>query len=90
MRIDRFLHHIRLVKSRAGAQTLVHAGHIRINGKRVLKCAEDVREGHVVALPLRGEIRVLRVTAIPVRRGPAAEARAHYEDLSAPLPDGPC
>ena len=78
MRIDRFLHCIRLVKSRTLAQALIDAGHVRIDGKRVDKPSEPVRVGSVVALPLRGEVRVLRVLALPVRRGPAAEARACY------------
>ena len=81
MRIDRYLHCIRLVKSRTVAQALVEAGHVRIDGKRVLKCAELVRPGQVIALPLRGAIRILRVTALPARRGPAAEAQCHYEEL---------
>ena len=84
MRIDRYLHCIRLAKSRTAAQALVHAGHIRIDGKRILKCAEDVRAGQVIALPLRGAIRVLRITALPLRRGPAAEAQACYEELGDP------
>ncbi len=83
MRIDRFLHCIRLVKSRTAAQALIEQGHIRIDGKRVLKCAEEVRAGQVIALPLRGAIRVLRITALPARRGPAAEAQCHYEELDA-------
>ena len=87
MRIDRYLHCIRLVKSRTAAQALVHAGHIRIDGQRVLKCAEPVRPGQVIALPLRATIRVLRVTALPARRGPLAEALRHYEDLTASTSD---
>ena len=83
MRIDRFLHCIRLVKSRTAAQALVEEGHIRIDGKRVLKCAGEVSAGQVIALPLRGSIRVLRVTTLPARRGPPTEARCHYEDLDA-------
>jgi ribosome-associated heat shock protein Hsp15 len=81
MRIDRFLHCIRLAKSRTLAQSMVEAGHIRIDGKRVLKPSETVRAGSVVALPLRGQVRVLRVLALPARRGPASEARACYEEL---------
>ena len=84
MRIDRFLHCIRLVRSRTAAQALVHAGHIRIDGKRVMKCAEDVRPGQVVALPLHSTIRVLRITTLPARRGPAAEALRHYEEVVDP------
>ena len=81
MRIDRYLHCIRLIKSRTQAQGLIDAGHVRLDGKRVVKSAEDVREGQVIALPLRGAIRILRVTALPVRRGPPAEARCCYEEL---------
>ena len=81
MRIDRFLHCIRLVKSRTLAQGLIDTGHVRIDGKRVVKAAEDVRPGQIVALPLRGAIRVLRVVSLPARRGPAVEAQACYDEL---------
>ena len=81
MRIDRYLHCIRLIKSRTQAQGLIETGHVRIDGKRVLKSAEEVREGQVIALPLRGAIRILRVTALPQHRGPPAEARGCYEEV---------
>ena len=84
MRIDRYLHCIRLIKSRTLAQGLIETGHVRIDGKRVLKSAEEVREGQVIALPLHGAIRILRVLALPQRRGPAAEARCCYEEVQAP------
>lgn len=81
MRIDRFLHCIRLVKSRTLAQHVVEAGHVRIDGKRVEKSADEVRVGSTIALPLHGQVRVLRVLSLPTRRGPASEARACYEEL---------
>jgi ribosome-associated heat shock protein Hsp15 len=81
VRIDRFLFFIRLLKSRTLAQDLVETGHIRIDGKRVEKSSEEVRVGSVVALPLHDKVRVLRVLALPSRRGPASEARACYEEL---------
>jgi len=87
VRIDRYLHCIRLIKSRTQAQGLIDEGHVRLDGKRVLKPAEDVREGQVIALPLRGAIRILRVTALPARRGPPAEARCCYEELGLPSGD---
>jgi ribosome-associated heat shock protein Hsp15 len=34
---------------------------------------------------MRGEVRVLRVEALPARRGPPVEARALYTEL----PEGP-
>jgi ribosome-associated heat shock protein Hsp15 len=81
MRIDRYLHCIRLVKSRTLAQVLVETGHLRIDGKQVEKSSEPVRVGSVIALPLHDQVRVLRVLALPERRGPAAEARTCYEEI---------
>ncbi|MFL6732515.1 MAG: RNA-binding S4 domain-containing protein [Sphingomicrobium sp.] len=81
MRIDRFLFFIRLVKSRTLAQSVIDKGYVRIDGKRIEKPSEEVGVGSVVALPLRGEVRILRVLSLPTRRGPAPEARACYEEL---------
>jgi ribosome-associated heat shock protein Hsp15 len=82
VRIDRFLFFIRLAKSRALAQAMIDEGYIRIDGKRVEKPSEEVRVGSMIALPLHGRVRVLRVLGIPERRGPASEARACYEEIA--------
>lgn len=81
MRIDRYLHCIRLVKSRTRAQALVETGYVRIDGKRVEKPSEEVRIGSVIALPLHDRVRIFKVLALPWRRGPPAEARLAYEEL---------
>ena len=81
MRIDRFLFFVRLAKSRTLAQALIDQGTTRIDGKRVEKSSEPVRVGSVIALPLRGNVRIIRVLALPARRGPAAEARLAYEEI---------
>lgn len=90
MRIDRYLHCIRLVKSRTLAQGIIDEGHVRIDGKRVEKPSEEVRVGNTIALPLQGEVRVLRVLRLPERRGPAREARQCYEELgpTPPIDEG--
>jgi len=82
MRIDRFLFFIRLMKSRTLVQSVIDEGRVRIDGKRVEKSSEEVRVGSVVALPLRDHVRILRILALPTRRGPAAEARGCYEELT--------
>jgi len=82
VRIDRFLFFIRLVKSRTLAQAIIEQGHVRIDGRRIEKVSEEVRAGSVVALPLHDRVRILRVVALPARRGPASEARACYEELT--------
>ena len=81
MRVDRFLFFIRLVKSRTLAQHVIDDGYIRIDGKRVEKPSDDVRVGSIIALPLHGRVRVIRVLELPTRRGPAPEARACYEEV---------
>jgi ribosome-associated heat shock protein Hsp15 len=86
VRIDRFLHCIRLLKSRTLAQSLVEEGHVRIDGKRITKTSEEVRVGSVIAFPLHDRIRILRVLSLPDRRGPATEARTHYEELGVDEP----
>ncbi|MFL6734076.1 MAG: RNA-binding S4 domain-containing protein [Sphingomicrobium sp.] len=81
MRIDKYLHCIRLVKSRTLAQGVIDAGHVRIDGRRVEKPSEPVKVGSTISLPLHDRVRVLRVLALPDRRGPAAAARTCYEEL---------
>jgi ribosome-associated heat shock protein Hsp15 len=82
VRIDRFLVFIRLLKSRTLAQGIIEEGHVRIDGKRVEKPSDNVQVGSVIALPLHGKVRVVRVLALPRRRGPAAEARLCYEEVA--------
>jgi ribosome-associated heat shock protein Hsp15 len=82
LRIDKFLFFIRLIKSRTQAQALIDEGRTRIDGRRVEKPSDTVKVGSTIAMPLRGEVRILRVLALPTRRGPAPEARACYEELA--------
>jgi ribosome-associated heat shock protein Hsp15 len=81
VRIDRFLFMVRLTKSRTQAQEVLAQGRTRIDGRRVEKPSDEVRVGSVVAMPLRGEVRIVRVLGLPARRGPPPEARACYEEI---------
>lgn len=83
MRLDRYLFFVRLSKSRTLAQCLIEEGHVRVDGKRVAKTSEEVRIGQVIALPLHGRVRVIRVISLPSRRGPPAEAQQHYHEIDA-------
>lgn len=69
------------MKSRTLAQALIEEGHVRIDGKRVQKSSEAVHVGSIVALPLHGRVRILKVLSLPDRRGPASEARSCYEEV---------
>jgi ribosome-associated heat shock protein Hsp15 len=85
MRLDKFLWFARLVKTRSLAQHLIEEGHLRIDGRPCDRSHAIVRPGMVLGFPLGGRVRILRIEALPARRGPAAEARACYTDL-APVP----
>jgi ribosome-associated heat shock protein Hsp15 len=82
MRLDRFLWFARLVKTRNAAQDLAEAGMLRLDGRRIERSSAQVRVGSVIAFPLRGKVRVLRVEALPRRRGPAPEAAGMYQELT--------
>ena len=82
MRLDRYLFFVRLLKSRTQAQVLIDTGRVRIDGRPIAKCSVEVKAGTTLTLPLHGHVRVLRVTALPSRRGPPPEARLHYEEIA--------
>lgn len=84
MRIDKLLWFLRLAKTRSAAQAMVGAGHIRLNGRRVERMAQDVAVGDVLVLPLPHGVTVVELLALPGRRGPASEAQSHYRTLDEP------
>ncbi len=82
MRLDKFLWFVRLVKTRGLAQKLIEEGHLRIDGRPTGRSATEVKIGSVLTFPLDDRIRVLRIEALPARRGPAPEAQACYTELN--------
>ncbi len=80
-RIDRWLWHARLVRSRVAVAALANAGYVRINGARIDAPGRMVRRGDVITVALDRRVRVLKVTAFSERRGPAVAAAFLYEEL---------
>ena len=89
LRLDKFLWFARIVKSRALAQKLAEGGRLRVSGRIVDKAHAPVRVGDVLSFAVHGTVCVLRVEALPVRRGPPAEARALYSEAGASPVDEP-
>lgn len=81
-RIDKWLWHARMVRTRSAAAALAASGHVRINGARVAAPAKPVKAGDVVTIALDARVRILKVTGLAIRRGAADAGRALYEDLS--------
>lgn len=86
MRIDRLLWFLRLVPTRSKAQALVAQGHVRRNGRRVERPAQETGVGDILVVPLPRGVTVIELLAVPARRGPALEAQACYRVLDEPAP----
>ncbi len=81
-RIDKWLWHARMVRSRAAAAALTEAGYVRLNGKRITASSRKVAIGDVVTLALDRTVKVVKVEGFCERRGAAPAARALYRDLT--------
>ncbi|MCM2313392.1 MAG: RNA-binding S4 domain-containing protein [Steroidobacteraceae bacterium] len=79
LRIDKWLWCARFFKSRSLAQEAVEGGHVQVNGERV-KASRQVRVGDRLRVTRERERFEVEVAGIPVRRGPAPEARTHYRE----------
>lgn len=78
-RVDRWLFAVRFFKSRSLAAQAVAGGKVHINGERA-KASRAVRVGDRVTF-MRGAVAFeCKVMAIPLRRGPATEAAACYDE----------
>lgn len=87
-RIDKWLWHARVVRTRTAAAALVEQGLVRLNGARVSASSQAVKAGDVVTVALDRTIRVMKVTGFAERRGDAAAARLLSEDLTPISPPG--
>ena len=77
-RIDRWLWHARLVRTRGAAAALAGSGYVRVNGTRIDTPGRMVRPGDVITVALDRGVRVLKVTGFAERRGPARRGVALY------------
>ncbi|HVF93798.1 MAG TPA: RNA-binding S4 domain-containing protein [Sphingomonas sp.] len=82
MRLDRFLWFARLAKSRDTARDIAVDGHLRIDGRAIDRAHAPVRIGNILTFAHGSRIRVVRIEALPARRGPAPEAQACYQELT--------
>jgi ribosome-associated heat shock protein Hsp15 len=80
-RIDRWLWHARLVRTRGAAAALAGGGFVRVNGTRIDAPGRMVRTGDVVTVALDHRVRVVKVMGFVERRGPAVTAGTLYQDL---------
>ena len=75
LRIDKWLWHMRIVKTRTAASALVSSGRIRLNGTRISAPSHVVKAGDVLTVALDQRVRLLRVEAFAERRGDRRDPR---------------
>ncbi|MBU6320571.1 MAG: RNA-binding S4 domain-containing protein [Alphaproteobacteria bacterium] len=87
MRLDVWLWRTRFFKTRSLAAAAIsdqgfrieRQGHVR----RVSKAAIDIAPGDILSFASHGRTVLIRIRALPERRGPAPEAAVAYEALGA-------
>ena len=82
-RIDKWLWHARVVRTRSAAAALAEAGFVRVNGTRIEAPSIAVRCGDVVTVALDRAVRVLKVQGFAARRGSSDSARLLYVEVAA-------
>jgi ribosome-associated heat shock protein Hsp15 len=88
-RLDKWLWCARFLRSRSACADLAAEGSIRINRQPTAKPHAKLRVGDVLTFPVHGGVRVVRISGLAVRRGPAAAAKLLYVDMT-DLPATPC
>ena len=81
LRVDKWLWCTRFFKTRGLAQEAVEGGHVQLDCNRI-KASQLVQPGDRLQVTRDRERFVIDVVSIPVRRGPAAEARLHYRETA--------
>ena len=81
-RIDKWLWHARVVRTRSAAALLANDGHVRLNGERVSAASRPVKPGDVVTVALDRTVRIMKVTGFAERRGDADAAGLLFDDMT--------
>jgi ribosome-associated heat shock protein Hsp15 len=80
IRLDKWLWHARVYKTRSLAQKMVAAGKIRLNSVKTLLPSHPVRPGDVLTITAERVVLIYEIRAAGKRRGPYSEARELYHD----------
>ena len=86
LRLDKWLWYARFFKTRALASKAISNGRFRLDGDLMSKPHRQAKSGQILTFSQGTRIRVVRIKALGVRRGPASEAALLYDDLAPVTP----
>jgi ribosome-associated heat shock protein Hsp15 len=84
LRVDKWLWCARFFKTRSLAADAVAGGKVHVNRERV-KPSRTIRPGDLLEITVGFDVVAVEVRSIPVRRGPAPEARQCYLETEASI-----
>jgi len=85
VRVDKWLWAARMFKTRSMATKAGGAGHVRVNGETA-KSSLKVKIGDQIEVLTPARLRILEITALADKRGPASVAQGLYLDHTPPEP----
>ncbi|MDP2312949.1 MAG: RNA-binding S4 domain-containing protein [Pseudomonadota bacterium] len=85
VRLDKWLTAARMYKTRTLAQEACDGGHVTVNDRSAAP-ARAIKSGDTIVAATPGGKKILRVLRLEDKRGPAAQARTLYDDLTPPEP----
>ena len=89
-RVDQWLWHARFFKTRTLAAKYVQDGNVRVTREETTMRAEKpsflIRPDDILVFTRNDYLRIIHISALASRRGPAAEAQTLYTDQSPPRP----
>lgn len=89
-RLDKWLWQARFFKTRGLAAREVSAGHLRVNAEKVSKPSQQVKIGDTLTFTQGTRVRIVEISGLSERRGPAPEAQLLYNEHSpAPMAKAP-
>jgi ribosome-associated heat shock protein Hsp15 len=83
LRVDKWLHHVRVFKTRSLAAQACTKSNVKVGGQEV-KPAREVRVGDIVEVERGNLSLVLRVLAFPLQRVGPPKTAEFYENLTPP------
>jgi ribosome-associated heat shock protein Hsp15 len=81
-RIDKWIWHARLAKTRGLAQKMVASGKVRLDRAKVVSASQSVKPGQVLTVTTPKQVRIIEIVGFAERRGPYSEAKLLYNDLT--------
>ncbi len=83
-RIDKWLWHARIFKTRSIAQKQITTGKIRVDKEKISNCSRKIIASNVLTITLQRDIKIIEVIGFAKKRGPYSDAQLLYNDLSPP------